>query len=266
MKHFKIGVRLESLALPLRKALAESSRLSVGGVQIDARGDLAPDSLSQTGRREFRNLLRGYNLELTALGCPLRRGLDVAEDQQRRLDHIRKVLSLAYDLGPGIVVIEAGQVPAEADVERGRLMRDALSNLAGHGDRIGTTLALETGLEAGSVLAAYLRSFDTGSLAANLDPANLLLHGFDPVQSARDLAEKVVHTHARDCRRASTSRAAQEVPLGHGDVDWMSYLEALEEIEYRGGWLTIERESGNNRLADIEAGVGFLRSVFSVLG
>jgi sugar phosphate isomerase/epimerase len=258
MKHLKIGVRLESLALPLRKALGAVSRLGVAGVQIDAVGDLAPDTLSQTGRREFRNVLRGHGLELTALGCPLRRGLDVAENQERRLEHVRKVMSLAWDLGPGITVVEAGQVPDEKDLERTRLMRDALSNLGVYGDRNGTKLALETGLESGAVLAAWLRSIDSGSLAANLDPANLLLHGFDPVQAARDLREKVVHTHARDCRKASTSRAAQEVPLGYGDIDWMTFVETLEEIEYR-GWLTIERESGDNRLADVERGIAFLR-------
>src|SRR5947209_925349 len=136
MKRLKIGIRLESLGLPLRKALAEASRLGVGGVQIDAVGDLTPDALSQTGRREFRNLLRGYSVELTALSCPLRRGLDTAENQEPRLDHVRKVMTLAYDLGPRVVVIEAGQVPGEKEIERGRLMRDALSNLAGHGDRI----------------------------------------------------------------------------------------------------------------------------------
>jgi sugar phosphate isomerase/epimerase len=263
MKHLKIGIRLESLGLPLRKALAEASRLGVAGVQIDAAGELGPDALSQTGRREFRNLLRGYSVELTALGCPLRRGLDTAEDQEPRLDHVRKVMTLAYDLGPRIVVIEAGQVPGEKDVERGRLMRDALSNLAGHGDRVGATLALETGLESGAVLAEYLRSFDSGGLAANLDPANLLLHGFDPLQSARDLTGKIAHTHARDCRRASTSRAGQEVPLGHGDIDWMSYLETLEEIEYR-GWVVVERQSGENRVADVASGVGFLRRLLGV--
>jgi sugar phosphate isomerase/epimerase len=263
MKHLKIGIRLESLGLPLRKALAEASRLGVAGVQIDAAGDLGPNALSQTGRREFRNLLRGYSVELTALCCPLRRGLDAAEDQEPRLDHVRKVMTLAYDLGPRVVIIEAGQVPGEKEVERGRLMRDALSNLAGHGDRIGTTLALATGLESGAVLAEYLRSFDSGSLAANLDPANLLLHGFDPIQSARDLTSKIAHIHARDCRRASTSRAAQEVPLGHGDIDWMSYLETLEEIEYR-GWLVVERQSGENRVADVAAGVGFLRRLLGV--
>jgi sugar phosphate isomerase/epimerase len=263
MNHIKVGIRLESLGLPLRKALAEASRLGVGGVQIDALGDLAPDALSQTGRREFRNLLRGYHLELTALGCPLRRGLDAAEDQQPRLEHVRKVMMLAYDLGPDIVVIEAGQIPDEKDVVRGALLRDALTNLGVYGDRIGSRLALETGLEAGNILAGYLRSFDSGSLMANLDPANLLLHGFDPLQSVRDLLGRVIHGHARDCRRASASRAAAEVPLGHGDIDWVSYLETLAEIEYR-GWLVVERLSGDNRIADVAAGVAFLRRLLGV--
>ena len=38
----------------------------------------------------------------------------------------------------------------------------------------------------------------------------------------------------------------------------MQFLGVLEEIEYR-GWLTVERESGDNRLADVTAGVDFLR-------
>ncbi len=121
-------------------------------------------------------------------------------------------------------------------------------------------MALETGLESGAALAAYLRRFDTGALAANFNPANLLLHGFDPYESARALQGLVRHAHARDARRASASRAAQEVPLGHGDIDWMQLLAVLEEIEYR-GWLTVERDSGENRLADVAAGVALLRRI-----
>jgi sugar phosphate isomerase/epimerase len=48
------------------------------------------------------------------------------------------------------------------------------------------------------------------------------------------------------------------VPVGHGDIDWMTYLGTLEEVEYR-GWLVVEREQGENRVADVEAGVAFLR-------
>src|SRR5919205_3269865 len=106
MNHLAIGIRLESLGLPLRRALAEASRLGVPGVQVDAGGDLSPRNLSQTGRREFRHLLRAHNLELTALGCPLRRGLDSPEDQQPRLEHVQKVLALSYDLGPRVAIVQ----------------------------------------------------------------------------------------------------------------------------------------------------------------
>jgi L-ribulose-5-phosphate 3-epimerase len=258
MNRLKIGIRLESLGLPLRRALAEAGRLGVAGVQVDAVGGLAPNTLSETGRREFRHLLRAHNLELTALGCPLRRGLDAAENQQPRIEHVQKVMSLSFDLGPRLVIVQAGSVASDPKDPRTSILRESLQALASHGDRVGATLALETGLEDGSVLAAFLDHFDTGALGANLDPANLLLHGFDPYASIQALGRRIVHTHAKDARQASASRIAQEVPLGHGDIDWMKYLGTLEEVEYR-GWLTIERETGENRLADIAAGIAFLR-------
>ena len=92
----------------------------------------------------------------------------------------------------------------------------------------------------------------------NLDPANLLLGGFNLAESVRALQGKVVFAQAKDARRAGTSRAGQEVPLGHGDIEWMEYLGLLEEIEYR-GWLSLRRDTGDNRLRDIAAGVQFLR-------
>jgi L-ribulose-5-phosphate 3-epimerase len=258
MSRLKIGARLESLGLPLRRAVTEAARLGVPGVQVDAVGDLAPQTLSQSGRREFLHLLRGHNLELSALGCPLRRGLDVAEDQQPRLDRVKAVMSLSFDLGPRVTVVEAGAVPEDVNTPRGQLLSEALLALGQHGDRVGAVLALETGLEAGAVLADFLKRFDTGGLAANFDPANLLLHGQGPYESARALRGRIAHAHARDARRAGASRSAQEVPLGHGDIDWLELLGALEEVEYR-GYLTVEREAGDNRLADVAAGVAFLR-------
>src|SRR5262249_11907790 len=154
--------------------------------------------------------LRSYNLELTALGCPLRRGLDVAEDQQPRLEHVRKVMQLSFDLGARHVVIESGRVPTkeEADGPRAALLHESLTELSRHGDRTGVLLCLETGLETGQELRAYLDRFDTGSLTANLDPANLLLNGFDVFESVRALHDRIGHSHARDARKARVSRAA----------------------------------------------------------
>ena len=50
----KLGICMESTGLSLRSALPQAARWSVGGVQIDAVGDLLPEKLTTTGRRELR--------------------------------------------------------------------------------------------------------------------------------------------------------------------------------------------------------------------
>jgi sugar phosphate isomerase/epimerase len=50
----------------------------------------------------------------------------------------------------------------------------------------------------------------------------------------------------------------KEVPLGEGEVDWDNYLKALKEIGFD-GFLTIERETGDDPCADIVKAVDFLR-------
>lgn len=254
----KLGIRLESLGIALRPALREASRLAVAGVQVDAAGDLHPDRLSQTGRREFRNLLRSHNLELSALGCPLRRSIDVAEDQQPRLEYVRKALALSFDLGARVVILEMPGIPGEEDPVRAKLLREALRDLGRYGDRTGTTIALETGVDAPEKLAGYLDTFDSGALGVNYDPANLLVNGHDPIAGLTPLYRRIAHVHARDARRSSASRTAHETALGAGDIDWMTFVAVLETFEYR-GWVVIERESGADRRGDIAAGVAFLR-------
>jgi sugar phosphate isomerase/epimerase len=258
MSRLKIAVRLEDFGLPCRRALQEAGRLGVTGVQFDAVGDLAPSALSQTGRREFLHLLRSHHLEVAAVGCPLRHGLDVADNQQPRIEHVAGVMSLSFDLGSRVVLVEAGQVPEDDESTPARRLREALGALARHGDRIGSRLALVTGLEAGEVLRKYLDTFDTGSLAADIDPAHLLIHGFSADEAVRALRDKIAHVQGRDARRGRASRSAQETALGHGDIDWLSFLATLEEVEYR-SWITVARAGGDRRAADLAAGVAFLR-------
>src|SRR5262249_38704050 len=160
------------------------------------------------------------------------------------------VMGLSFDLGPRLVVVQAGRIPEDAADPRVAVLTESLLALGQYGDRTGTTLALETGLEPGAVLGQLLARLDTGGLGVNFDPANLLLHGFDLYDSARALRGKIVHVHAKDARSARANRAAQEVPVGHGDIDWLQLLGVLEELEYR-GWIVIEQESGDNRLADV---------------
>lgn len=252
----KLGLRLESLGLPFRQALSATARLEVGGVQLDAVGELAPDRLTATGRKELRHLLRSHSIELTALHCPLRQGLDQPLDLQPRIEHVMKVLALSFELGAKIVVISAGQVPeAEADPRR-QYLREALMALDAYGDRVGATLAIETGLESGEALSSFLSQFDNGGLGVNYDPANLLIHGFDPVSNLAPLRDRIVHTHARDARVGNVSRGAVDAPIGHGDIEWMSYLGTLSAQEFR-GWVVVETDVPDARA--VEQGIRFLR-------
>lgn len=234
--------------------------MGVTGIKLAAVRDLAPEQLSQTGRRELRHLLRAHNLELVALDCPLRHGLDVAEDLEPRLDHIKQVMSLSYDLGPRIVTIEAGQIPEGDSAEeqtRLRLLSEALADLGAHGDRVGSTLALETGLESGATLNRFLDRFDTGSLGISFDPANLLMNGFQPLEDLQALHRRIVQVQAKDARRHTASRSAMEVPLGHGELDWMALLTALDEVGFS-GWVVVQRDNATS-LPDISQGVALLR-------
>jgi len=229
-----------------------------------------PRNLTQTGRREIAHLLRSHDLAVSAIACPLRRGLDVAENLEPRLEQIREVMALAYDLGPRLVIIPVGKLPsapAEAPALKPEtslllapsigtspesLLKESLEALGKHGDRTGVNVALETGLDEPAGVMSYLDHFDVGSLGVDFNPANLLLNGFNPYDAIRAFGKRLIVAHAQDARRVSPSKLAT-VPLGHGDIDWMQLLAHFEEIEYR-GHLTVQADDR----AEAAAGVAFL--------
>jgi sugar phosphate isomerase/epimerase len=257
MKPLKIGIVAESTGLTVRQALVAAARAGARGVQVDATGELAPDRLTVTGRRDFRNLLRSSDQELAALNVPMRRGLDAAEDLQPRIERVRKTMLLASDLGARRVVVPSPKVPDDEAAPRAHTLREALTAIGTHGDRVGCFAALEIGFDPAEKVKAYLATYDVGSLKVTYDPANFLLHGHDPLANLTPLAGLIEHVHARDAKFAGLSRGIQEVAVGAGDVDWMALTATLQVLEF-GGFLTVEREQGDDKLNDVISGVKFL--------
>jgi L-ribulose-5-phosphate 3-epimerase len=253
MGRIKLGVSLKSLGLPFRRSLPAALQLGVSGVELEATGELSPQNLTQTGRREILHLLRSHDLQVSSVVCPLRHGLDVAENQEPRLEQIRLTMALAFDLGPRLVILQAGRIPESDDDPRAPLMKEALNDLGRHGDRTGTLVALDTGLDSPAALMTYLQRFDVGSLVVNFNPANLVIGGYDPYEAVTALNKRISHAHAQDARRISPNRMST-IALGHGDIDWMQLLASFEQIDYH-GYLTL---LGDNQ-ADLAAGVSFLR-------
>ena len=108
---------------------------------------------------------------------------------------------MSFDLGARVVIVQAGRIPESDETPAARHLNEALRTLGQHGDRTGTTLALETGLDPGEKVAAYLARFDTAGLGVSYDPGNLIVNGFDPYTSLQALRGKVTCCQAKDARR-----------------------------------------------------------------
>ncbi|CAN5596446.1 hypothetical protein BH11PLA2_BH11PLA2_15010 [soil metagenome] len=263
MAAFKLGLVLEALQMPARAAIDHAATLGVQGVQLEAGGDLHPDRLGDTGRREVRTRLIGCKLELAAMNVPLRRGLDIIDDQQQRLDHIKKMMALAFDLGSRVIVVPLPKLPADEETKRAVILHDSLLELGQHGDRTGVRIALECGLDAGDKVREYLDSFECG-LAVTYDPANFLVNRHDAVKSLVHLGSRVAYVQARDARAETLSGGGKEVATGAGDLDWLVLAATLDSLDYR-GFVCVDREEGPQRRLDIENSVKFLRRFAGVL-
>jgi sugar phosphate isomerase/epimerase len=275
MNRLKLGVAAEPFGVPFRQAAAAAAKLGCHGLAVDATGELAPDRLGDTARREIRTLLKGYSLELAAVRVPLRRGLDVTEDQQARLEYVTKAMRLAVDLGPRLVTVPCPAIPAGVSSVAGvtdpgstagvsdpgyrkkaDTLRDALAALASAGDRLGVHVCLEAGLDTAEALGDYLGTFDTGFLGVAFDPVNFLANGHKPLESLAKLIGRVRVIHARDAR--ASAGGPREVAVGAGDVDWTTLVATLDAGGYS-GFLVVDRQTGDNRPGDLAVGVKFLR-------
>ncbi len=225
------------------------------GVVIDATGELAPDRLSETGRREVRHGLRSVEQSLIALSLPTRRPFDTLDQIEDRLARADKAFALAYDLGTRLVLARVGGLPPETDEVRRSAFTTSLQELGRRADHRGVRFAIETGTEPGNVLGSYLDTLGMPSLAVSLDPSSLLRQGIDPVAATRELALWVAHAYANDASRSSKSIALANprgVGFPPGALDWEEYLGSLEEIGYR-GYLTVWPDPNGDPLTQFKA-------------
>src|SRR2546423_1445516 len=84
--------------------------------------------------------------------------------------------------------------------------------------------------------------------------ATMIFHAeADPIDAVQPLARHIRHVHIKDGTLSKQPGViwGEEVPFGHGQVGPRRFLAALRDVNYTGP-LVIEREAGNNRLADVE--------------
>ncbi len=278
MKQFPIGIIINSFRTDIPTAVKKAAECGAQGIQVYATsGEMSPDVLVGSKRKEFLDLVKSNGLVISALCGDLGGGGFIHADKNReRVDFSKKILDLAKELETDVVTTHIGVVPSDPNHDRYKIMQEACHELAEYADSIDAHFAVETGPETSAVLKGFLDSLDSTGVGVNLDPANLVMvTGDDPVQAVHNLKKYIVHTHAKDGKQIFyrdpeivygikkdvivTDDSFIEVPLGEGSVPFPAYLKALEDIGYN-GFLTIEREVGDNPEKDIRAAVEFLKN------
>jgi L-ribulose-5-phosphate 3-epimerase len=162
-------------------------------------------------------------------------------------------------LGLGLVTFHAGFLPHEASDPTFATLQARLRQIADLFAARKMAVAFETGQEEAGTLAAFLRALGRANVGVNFDPANMLLYDKgDPVAALRTLAPWLRQCHVKDAVRTKTPGAwGEEVRVGTGQVDWKAFFSTLDAVRFTGN-LCIEREAGNQRVADIRAAREFV--------
>ena len=278
MYKFPIGVMVESFRLPTKEAIKRAAAIGANGLQMYAtHGENSPENLKGGKAKELLSFVKDNGLCFSALCGDLGRGFGNPELNPGLIEKSKEILYLAKELETDIVTTHIGVVPGDKNHDRYKIMQEACHTLAEFADSLDAHFAIETGPETSAVLKEFLDSLGSKGVAVNLDPANLVMvTGDDPVKAVYNLKDYIVHTHAKDGiklldvepeiiygeieKEIQAATAFEEKPLGMGNVDFPEYLKALDDIGYK-GFLTIERECGENPKNDIEIAFSFLNNL-----
>lgn len=247
----KIGVRSANLRMDMDSVLIECQKMGLDGIQVSPR-ECVPDRMSKSDREAFVKKVKAHDLVV----CAMNGGPNLSDPKgiDERIEQYKKILQLSADLGPGIVTGESkAKSPDLSDKETWDVTVRSVSEIVEYGKNIGAQFAIEPGP------SCFIRSpedilrlcEEVDGLRVNYDPANVLRGGSDPVEGVKLLGSLIIHTHAKDADQSG------EKPLGQGAVSFPEYIAALRQFGFD-GFLTIEREGGENRLRDIQQGKEFL--------
>jgi len=168
--------------------------------------------------------------------------------------NIRATAALAQQLGLKLVTFHAGFLPHdETDPGFAKMLR-RLAETADAFQAAKIALGLETGQETAPALAQLLQKLNRPNVGVNFDPANMILYDKgDPIAALQTLGPWLRQVHIKDARRTKVPGTwGEEVVVGTGEVKWPAFFATLRKLNFTGDFV-IEREAGNQRVADVRA-------------
>ncbi len=263
----RLGVCSWSFRLPMDSVAAEMKKLGLKRIHLALQPFLeggsrhgAAEGAAALDRVKARLASGEWKLSATMIGFP--------QEDYSTLETIKKTggvvpddaweankkivvagAKLSAELKSPVLTLHAGFLD-ESDPVALKKYTDRVKFIVDTCGEAGVPVALETGQESAEDLAHFLSSMP--GVGVNFDPANMILYAKgDPVAAAKTLGPWIRHIHVKDAIKTKTPGTwGTEVPWGDGEVNQAAFLGALAEAGYTGAF-AIEREGGDNRVADI---------------
>jgi inosose dehydratase len=265
--------------LPPDQVLHEMREVGLTATELGPEGFLPPESDAMA------HVLEQHHLQAIGGFTPvlLHRG------DHDPLPDIEVVLQRYAATGSKVLVLSADSGQAGYDA-RPELDEAGWSQLLANLDRI-SARASEQGVRA--VLHPHVgtmvektpevqRVLEGSAIALCLDTGHLLIGGTDPAELARQVPDRIAHTHIKDVDaskakqvqsgRLSYTEAVRDGmyrPVGQGDVDFAAIVTSLRGRDYD-GWYVLEQDTilteeprGEGPVADVHISVEHLRGLLT---
>lgn len=162
--------------------------------------------------------------------------------RQIRIDHTRRSLTLARELGAPCITTEPGGPvePGASWSQALQLFVEGLKPVAEHAEAEGVLLLIEPEpellIETADQFLELMQHIDSPAIGLNFDIGHFYCVGDEPAPTVQRLAPYIRHFHLEDI---AATRVHHHLIPGDGAIDFASVFRAIQAIGYQ-GWITIE--------------------------
>jgi sugar phosphate isomerase/epimerase len=237
-------------------AVSRLARIGYRGVEIMADVPHAwPAYLLPEQRQAIRDALAGNSVAISNINAFMMHAVNDyrqkywhpswiepdAHYRRVRIDHTKRALSLAKELGaPNITTEPGGPLEGRSRAECLALFIEMLKPVVEHAEKERVMLLVEPEpdllIETADQYLEFASKLSSPYLGLNFDIGHAYCVKDDPPGTIRRLGNLIRHVHLEDI---AATRVHHHLIPGEGAIDFAATLAALKEIGY-GGWVTIE--------------------------
>ncbi|RPI58141.1 MAG: sugar phosphate isomerase/epimerase, partial [Planctomycetaceae bacterium] len=180
----------------------------------------------------------------------------------RAQSDIELAIDIAAEVGAGVVLVPFfGKNKIETDAELNTAI-ESLQPLVEVAEAKGVTIGVENALNHAQN-QAMMDGLSSPRVLTYYDVGNVMARKLDPADGIRQLGtQAIAMLHFKDVKLTEGAPPDFNVPLGGGNVQFRSVVQALKAVGYD-GWLIMETPPGDDAVASAKANLEYVRAILA---